>query len=92
MLVLARWLWSGHRRLRTALLATDSFVLLLGSLAIKWGFDAIAAAERSTAKGGGLLSPVAFFPFLIGVPLLVLAVCSIAVALWVIPRDQPESR
>ena len=92
MLVLARWLWSGYRRLRTELLATHSFLLLLGLLAIKWGFDAIDAAERSTAQGGGLLSPFAFFPFLIGVPLLVFALCSISAALWEVPRQQPESR
>jgi len=66
--------------------------MLIGSLFIKWGFDAIAAAERSTARGGGLLSPAAFFPFLIGVPLLIFALCSIAAALWAIPRHQPQSR
>jgi hypothetical protein len=92
ILVLAHWLWSGHRRLRTALLATHGFLLLLGSLAIKWGFDTIDAAERSTAHGGGLFSPLSFFPVLIGAPLLVFALCSLAVALWAVPRQQPEYR
>jgi hypothetical protein len=92
MLVLARWLWLGHPRLRAALPAVHSVALLLGALFIKWGFDAVAAAERSTARGGGLLSPVAFFPFVVGVPLLVFALASIAAALWVVPRHEPDSR
>ena len=92
MLVLARWLWLGDRRLRTALLVTHGVVVVIGALFIKWGFDAVAAAERSTARGGGLLSPAAFFPFLIGVPLLIFALCSIAAAFWAIPRHQPQSR
>jgi hypothetical protein len=92
MLILARWLWSGRRRLRIALLATHGFMLLLGSLAIAWGFHAIDAAERSTAQGGGLLSPAAFLPFLFGVPLLAFALCSIVVALWATPRPQHESQ
>ena len=86
MLVLARWLWLGDRRLRKALLVTHGIVLVIGALFIKWGFDAVVAAERSTARGGGLLSPSAFFPFVIGIPLLILALCSIAAALKVVPR------
>jgi hypothetical protein len=91
MLVLARWLWSGHPRLRAALLAVHACVLLLGALFIRWGFDAVAAAERSTARGGGLLSPVAFLPFVFGVPLLVFALASIAVALWAVPPSRNPS-
>jgi len=90
MLVLARWLWSGDRRLRKALLVVHSVVLVIGALFIKWGFDAVAAAERSTARGGGLLSPSAIFPFFIGVPLLVFALCSIAIALKVVPRTEVD--
>jgi hypothetical protein len=88
MLVLARWLWSGHRLLRNLLLVTHGFLLLLAAFIIKWGFDAIDAAERSIAQGGGLLSPFAYFPFVIGIPLLVFALCSIVVALWAVPRQQ----
>ena len=39
------------------------------------------AAERSAAKGGGLLSPIAALPLLFGIPVLVLSLCSIVVAL-----------
>ena len=90
MLLLARWLWYGNRRLRKALLVAHSVVLVIGALFIKWGFDAVAAAELSTARGGGLLSPSAIFPFFIGVPLLVFALCSIAVALKVVPRTEVD--
>ena len=47
------------------------------------------AAERSTARGGGLLSPSAFFPFFVGVALAAFALSSIAAALWVVPRGEP---
>jgi len=90
MLLLARWLWYGNRRLRKALLVAHSVVLVIGALFIKWGFDAVAAAELSTARGGGLLSPSAIFPFFIGVPLLVFALCSIAVAIKVVPRTEVD--
>ena len=90
MLVLARWLWLGHPRLRAALLAIHAVVLLLGALFIKWGFDAVAAAERSTAGRGGLLSPAAFFPFAVGVPLVALALSSVAVAFWVVPLHESD--
>ena len=89
LMVLARWLWSGHRRLRTALLVTHGFLLLLGSLGVVVGLQAVDAAERSTARGGGLLSPLAFLPFLFAVPLLAFALCSIAAALRVIPASPP---
>jgi len=91
MLVLARWLWTGHRHLRSALLTLHALVLLLGVLAIRWGFDAVAAAERSAARGGGLLGPVAFLPFVVGVPLVLFALASAAVALWAVPRPGPGS-
>mgnify|MGYP001382619551 CR=1 FL=1 len=81
LLVLARWLWAGHRRLLLALLVTNGFVLLLGVLLIRIGFNAVAAAERSAARGGGLLSPIAGLPVLHGVPLAIFALSSIVLAL-----------
>jgi hypothetical protein len=85
MLVLARWLWTGHQRLRRALLVTHGFLLLFGSFLVIVGFYAVAAAESSTGRGGGLLSPLAFLPFLCGVPLVIFALCSIVFALAAIP-------
>lgn len=92
MLVLALWLWAGQRRLRLALLATHGFVLLLGLLFIGIGFRAVAAAERSTAHGGGLLSPIAGLPFLQGVPLTTLALCSIAFAVAVTDHNRRRDK
>ena len=70
LLTLSRWLWSGHRSLRTALLLTHAFLLLLGLLGVMIGFQAMRAAEISTERGGGLLSPLAILPFLLATPLL----------------------
>jgi hypothetical protein len=88
MLILARWLWNGHARLRSALFVTHGLLLLVGSLFIVFGFLAVAAAERSTARGGGLMSPVAFLPFLYGLPLVSFALWSILVALVRIPKHR----
>lgn len=43
------------------------------------------AAERSAESGGGLLSPVAALPVALGVPVLILALCSIAAARSLLP-------
>jgi hypothetical protein len=92
MLVLARWLWNGHARLRRALFVTHGLLLLVGSLFIVFGFLAVASAERSTARGGGLMSPVAFLPVLYGLPLVLFALCSILIALATIPKHLPALR
>ena len=92
MLVLARWLWNGHARLRRALFVTHGLLLLVGSLFIVFGFLAVAAAQRSTARGGGLMSPLAYLPFLYGLPLVVFALCSIMIAFARIPAHRPVLR
>jgi len=88
MLVLARWLWNGHARLRSALLVTHGLLLLVGSLFVVFGLLAVAAAERSTARGGGLMSPLALLPFLCGLPLVLFALCSILIAFARIPKHR----
>ncbi len=85
MIVLGRWAWTLRPRLRLALLITHGVLLLPGTLAVVAGVYAMRAAERSTASGGGLLSPLAALPFAFGVPVLALALCSIAAALTVGP-------
>jgi hypothetical protein len=57
MIVLGRWAWNLRPHLRLALLITHGVLLLAGTLAVVAGVLAIRAAERSTASGGGLLSP-----------------------------------
>jgi len=83
MLVLGRWTWTARQHLRLALLITHGLLLMLGTLAVVVGVHAMHAAERSTASGGGLLSPLAALPLVFGVPVLILALCSIAAALTV---------
>jgi len=80
MIVLGRWAWTMRPRLRLALLVTHGVLLLPGSLAVIVGVHSMRTAERSTESGGGLLSPVAALPLALGVPVLILALCSIAAA------------
>jgi hypothetical protein len=91
MLFLARWLWTGHRGLRAALVLTNSLILLLAAALTMWGFDALAAAERSTARGGGLMSPLALLPFLLAVPLWVFSLTSLALSFWAVERTGRQS-
>ncbi len=88
MLVLGRWTWTARQRLRLALLITHGLLLMIGTLAVVVGVHAIQAAERSTASGGGIMSPLAALPLLFGIPVLVLALCAIAVALVMPPSTQ----
>lgn len=82
---LGRWAWTLRSGLRLALVITHGVLLLPGTLALVVGVYAMRAAERSTASGGGILSPIAAFPLLLGVPIVVLALCSIVTALTVVP-------
>ena len=63
---------------------------MLGSLAVVIGIYSVEAAEISSARGGGLLSPYAYLPLLFGVPMLVLAVCSLVVAIVGLHPYRPE--
>jgi len=80
MLVLAVRLWRPTLALAGQLRRTHWLVLLFGGLHCVWGVYAVRAAERSTAAGGGLMGPVAVGPFLIGIPLVALAVTSLFAA------------
>jgi len=81
MSILGRRLWLPTSGLRTTLLWTHGILLVLGSLAVAVGIYSVRAAEFSSARGGGLLSPLAYVPLLFGVPVMVLAICSISIAL-----------
>ena len=90
MLVLGRWTWTARQHLRLALLITHGLLLMLGTLAVVVGVHAMHAAERSTASGGGIMSPLAALPLLFGIPVLVLALCAIAVALIMPPSTRED--
>jgi hypothetical protein len=76
------------------MLVTHPFLLLLGWLAIHKGFDEIAADERSTAAGGGLIGSLMFHPFCVAVllTLMSLALFSLLFALLAIPQPHSDSR
>ena len=84
-IMLGRWAWTLRPRLHVALLITHGVLLVPGTAFLVGGVYAMRAAARSTASGGGILSPVAAFPLVIGIPIVVLALCSIATALTVVP-------
>ena len=88
MLVLGRRIWNGHGRVRKALLATHGLLLVPGFLAVIIGIYGLRATERSMAKGGGLLSPYAAVPLVIGVPVVALAVLSIFLALTAYAKEE----
>jgi len=87
IVILGRWTWAGHERLHTALIVTHGLLLLPGLLAITLGVYTMRAAARSTAQGGGLLSPLAIIPLVIGIPVVVLALGAILSAITVVRKQ-----
>jgi hypothetical protein len=86
--ILGLRLWSPGARLRTTLLWTHGILLVLGSLAVYVGIHSVEAAEISSARGGGLLSPLAWIPLLFGLPIVVLAALSLPAAMLALPADR----
>jgi len=54
-------------------------------MAVAVGIHSVEAAELSSARGGGLLSPLAYVPLLFGAPVVVLASLSLVVAIVALP-------
>lgn len=86
--ILGRWIWTLRHQVRAALLMTHGLLLLPGALAIAGGIWALRAAARSAAQGGGLMGGLGIIPLGIGTGVLALSLCSIALALTIIPRQQ----
>lgn len=80
MLVLCRVTWTRATGMRSALLWTHGLLLPLGLLASGVGLAAMRSAAVSAERGGGLLGPIAVLPLAIGVPIVLLAAASIALA------------
>ena len=89
MINLGGCLWSRGPRLRPLLLWSHAILLAVGVFNIWIGIHAVQAAEISTARGGGLLSPLAWIPFLFGLPVTVLAAFSLPAALLTLPVIRP---
>jgi len=81
MLILGFRIWNGTRPVRKMLLVTHSILLVIGSLSVMIGIYAVRSAEISAARGGGLLSPLAWVPLIFGIALATLALPSIILAL-----------
>ena len=75
--LLGRRLWSPGAQLRTTLIWTHGILLVIGSLAVYVGIHSVEAAELSSSRGGGLLSPLAWIPLVFGLPIVVLAAFSL---------------
>jgi hypothetical protein len=89
MFILGRRLWSPGEQLRTTLLWTHGVLFALGALAVYIGIHSVEAMERSAARGGGLLGPLAYVPLLFGIPVVALAFLSLVAVLLVVPRYHP---
>ena len=88
MIVLSRRLWSSHFRLRTTIFWTHSILFVFGLIAMLTGLQWIKAAELSSSQGGGIMSPLAWIPFLLSMPMVVLAAFSLPVAWLVLPSEK----
>jgi hypothetical protein len=81
LILLGCRIWHGTRPVRKLLLVTHGILFVIGSLFVVIGFYAVRSAEISVARGGGLLSPIAWVPFIFGFIQLSLALPSIILAL-----------
>jgi hypothetical protein len=88
MMIIGYRAWKLHAGLRKTLLTSHGILLGPGLFATIVGVFAVRAAEISSSRGGGLLSPIAFVPLAIGVPMIVLAAVSVVMALVVVPKHQ----
>lgn len=92
MAILGRRLWRRSPGLRPGLLRTHGLLLLPGILATILGVHAMEAAARSSERGGGLLSPLAAIPLILGIAILLMSLLSIVVALTVLGAEERASR
>ncbi len=88
MAVLGRRLWQARPGLRRALLWTHGLLLVPGILFTLAGIQAMESAARSTARGGGLMSPLAVIPLATGIPILLVSLTSLTVALLILPKGE----
>ena len=73
-------LWSQKIQFRGVFRYTHIVLALFGVLLITMGLDAIGHAQQSAEAGGGLLSPVAYIPIMMGIPAGLLSIASLYVS------------
>ena len=73
-------LWLQKIQFRGAFRYTHIALALFAALLIAMGLDAISHAQQSAEAGGGLLSPVAYIPIVMGIPAGLLSIASLYVS------------
>jgi hypothetical protein len=92
MMIIGYRAWTSSAGLRKTLLISHGILLLPGLLATIVGVYGVRAAEFSSSRGSGLLSPIAYLPLVAGLCIVGLAALSVAVALVILPKRQiPDS-
>lgn len=89
LIILGRRIWSAGPRLRATLFRAHGLLLLLGILATAVGILGVKAAEQSSARGGGIMSPLAWVPLLYGIPTAILSAFSLSAAWLALPATEP---
>lgn len=80
LVILGNRLWLQKIQFRGAFRHTHIVLALFAALLIAVGLDAIGHAQQSTEAGGGLLSPVAYIPIMMGIPAGLLSIASLYVS------------
>jgi len=88
MIFLSRRMWTSHFRLRTTIIWTHSILFIFGSMAMIAGLQMVKASELSSSQGGGIMSPLAWIPFLLSIPVVILASFSLPVAWLALPAEK----
>ena len=73
--------------IRKAMLHTHVPLLPIGLIAAWAGLMSLKFAEKSAARGGGLMGGIGLIPLAFGAGTSMLAICSIAFALLATPRQ-----
>jgi hypothetical protein len=92
LLALARALWRRDLAVRGRLLWTHGLLLIPALAAVAFGIAALDAAERSAARGGGLLGGIGVIPLVLGGCLAVANMTAIVVAYYGLPVPRSSHR
>ena len=78
--ILGNRLWLQKIQFHGAFRYTHILLALFAALLIAVGIDAISHARQSAEAGGGLLSPVAYIPIMMGIPAGLLSIACLYVS------------
>ncbi len=95
LIALGRATWRGDPGLRRRLLRTHALLLVPALASVFLGVSLLQAAQRSAARGGGLLGGLGLIPLALGAFVGLLNVCAIAAGVQLGPyedRRAPRGR